>query len=145
MYIHIHTHIWLPLLPPTTTMRATGTWVRPQSKADPECDATTVTVAASSRRCFRLKTTHPRRCRCRRRRRRRRQQRRWQWQKRWRWQRLQPQVAQLNVAKSSCYCSVLLVLHANRSATSRLCIINSYISINPLFCSYRNCQRHLQA
>lgn len=32
-----------------------------------------------------------------------------------------------NVAKSSCYCSgFLLLLHANRSATSRLCIINSF-------------------
>lgn len=64
-----------------------------------------------------------------------------------------------NVAKSSCYCSAfLLLLHANRSATSRLCIINSFCMSGstipipsrpypplPLSCSYRNCQRHLVA
>lgn len=123
---HIHTYVYVMVVAS-----------QPQQQQEPECDPKVRQTLNAMRVCYcgclvsetlPPQTTHPRRSWCRRRR--LRQQRRWQWQRRWRWQRerdFSHKWRSSNVAKSSCYCSgFLLLLHANRSATSRLCIINSF-------------------
>lgn len=115
---------WCP-----TTTSATGTWVRPQSEADPECDASLLLWlprfgdASATNHSTHAKAEadadadvnadsgddNDKR---------NGDDRERDFSHKWR---------SSNVAKSSCYCSgFLLLLHANRSATSRLCIINSF-------------------